>query len=360
MSVRTAAFPRRKGVLATILLFSLGIHILGAVAAGFWVVARYLNSPPPVFEVRRDIRLPAQEREHRMNMAEFDGLTPKPSFTDKLSSARATAFSLPDLPRIPMDQLAVPDPSALMSEQISGLAGSAGLGGGGEGAGGLGGTGKGVSFFGIQDHAKSVVILIDVSDSMFTRTGDARGRTLVRRGSDQSFQAIREEAIRLIRDLSIQSRFGIIRWSGGAYSWRPQLVPATDRNKEEAIRHIRTEIDMKSAPPRNGRPGGTRHDYALEEAFRLQPETLFMLTDGNATSAAGGGLSAIPADDIWKVADEGQRSLRSPARLHVIYYLTGAEKEDEERMLRGLASKNGGQFRKTQASGRKDSSKRGR
>ena len=219
------------------------------------------------------------------------------------------------------------------------------------GAGGLGGTGKGVSFFGIQDQSKSVVIMIDVSDSMFTRTGDARGRVLVRKGASQSFQAVRDEAIRLVRDLSIQSRFGLIRWSGGAYSWKPHLVPATDKNKEEAIRHIETEIDMKTAPPRNGRPGGTRHDYALEEAFRLRPETLFMLTDGNATSSAGGGLRPIPAEDIWQAAEIGQRGLQSPARLHVIYYLTGAEKEDEERMLRGLATKNGGQFRKTHASG---------
>jgi len=74
-----------------------------------------------------------------------------------------------------------------------------------------------------------------------------------------------------------------------------------------------------------------------------------MLTDGNATSSEGRGLSHIPAEVIWKVAEEGQKNLQTPARFHVIYYLTGAEKEAEERMLKGLASQNTGQFRKIEA-----------
>ena len=112
--------------------------------------------------------------------------------------------------------------------------------------GGGGGNGTAINFFGIRDISTSVVIMIDVSDSMFTRTGDASGRKLVRHGKDQNFQVIREEAIKLVQSLTPQTRFGIVRWSGGAYSWKPELVPATEENKQAAITHIQNEVDYKN------------------------------------------------------------------------------------------------------------------
>jgi hypothetical protein len=110
----------------------------------------------------------------------------------------------------------------------------------------------------------------------------------------------------------------------------------------------------KNGKPKPGKPGGTRHDYALAEAFSLKPETIYMLTDGNATeSQAGGGLKPIPPQDIYRVAEEGQKELTKKAHLHVIYYLNGQEKSGEVNMLRGLASRNSGKFQKVEAKGRK-------
>ena len=121
-----------------------------------------------------------------------------------------------------------------------GATGAPSLGGGG------GGNGTAINFFGIRDISTSVVIMIDVSDSMFTRTGDASGRKLVRHGKDQNFQVIRDEAIKLVQSLTPQTRFGIVRWSGGAYSWKTELVPATEENKQAAIAHIQGEVDYKN------------------------------------------------------------------------------------------------------------------
>ena len=53
----------------------------------------------------KDIRLAAWERERKMNMAAFDGMAPKPSFTDKLQSLRPAVLALPELPRIRTDRL---------------------------------------------------------------------------------------------------------------------------------------------------------------------------------------------------------------------------------------------------------------
>jgi hypothetical protein len=323
--------------------------------AGAIIVARYFNPPPAEFKATRDVRVAAQEREHKMNMAAFDALTPKPSFNDKIASIRPTQLALPELPKMPMDQLVPLDAAAMITDTVAALTGATGFGAAGGGAAGGSGNalkfGK-VSFFGISDEARSVVIMIDVSDSMFTRTGDAEGGKLVKSGAEQSFQAVRDEAIKLVEGLSVNARFGIVRWSGGAYSWKPELVPATDDNKKAAVAHIQKEVDMKTARPKDGRPGGTRHDYALEEAFALKPEVIFLISDGNATGAQpGGGLEQIPAKDIWAVADAGQKALDKQARIHAIYYVTGGDKADERAMLSGLARKNGGRFRQVKAPG---------
>ena len=77
-------------------------------------------------------------------------------------------------------------------------------------------------------------------------------------GKDQNFQVIRDEAIKLVQSLTPQTRFGIVRWSGGAYSWKPELVPATEENKQAAIAHIQNEVDYKTAKAK----GKTRRNAA--------------------------------------------------------------------------------------------------
>ncbi|MGC1480097.1 MAG: hypothetical protein WA771_06315, partial [Chthoniobacterales bacterium] len=142
---------RLRKLLITILIGVVLLHVGFGVVAGVLVVARYLMPPPATFEVQRDIKIPAKEREHRMNMDAFDAMTPKPSFNDKMQSIQPTDFALPDLPKIPMDQMLPLDPSEIVSDQVSSMVGTAGLGGGGgQGGGGLGGEGSGVSFMGIQ------------------------------------------------------------------------------------------------------------------------------------------------------------------------------------------------------------------
>jgi hypothetical protein len=262
----------------------------------------------------------------------------------------AAKVELPPMPELTGPKNATPPPlmgAAGQSNALTrpGMIGSAA----GTGAGAV------INFFGIRDRSSSVVIMIDVSDSMFTRTGDAEGGKLIKHGKEQNFQTVREEAIRLVQSLGPNLQFGIVRWAGSAQSWKSELIPATDENKRAAIEHIQEDVDMKTAKAKRGDAGGTRHDLALQAAFRLKPEVIYMLTDGNATIAEHGhGMKPIPAEDIYKTAADGQKGLRNSARIHVIYYLTGTEREDEREMLMTLASRNGGQFRGVAATGRKE------
>ena len=93
----------------------------------------------------------------------------------------------------------------------------------------------------------------------------------------------------------------------------------------------------------------------MEEAFKLKPETIYMITDGNATAAQpGGGLQPIASEELFKVTETGQKTLTKRARLHIIYYLNGKEKADEKQMLMSLSARNSGQFRQVTAPGRRE------
>ena len=102
---------RRRRIIISVIVVSIAVHVIGGILAGIWIVARFILATPTTFEVKKQIRIAAEEREHRMNMAEFDAARPKPSFTDKMSTARPTDFSLPDLPSLPIDTAATIDPS---------------------------------------------------------------------------------------------------------------------------------------------------------------------------------------------------------------------------------------------------------
>jgi len=277
-------------------------------------------------------------------------------------STRSTKIVLPELPTIDLEQMLPLDPSELVSDQVAAMATTAGAGVGKITVlSGSGGQSAGLRFFDIEDRARSVVIMIDVSASMFGRTGDYDYSTskLVRKGKEQSFQTVREEAFKLVGSLSPATRFNIIHWSGSARVWKDELVRATDTNKAAAKEHIQTKVDANKARPRGGRPGGTRHDYALETLFGLEPETAFMLTDGNATKTVKGeGNRPIPNKDIFQQISSAKNGEKPLPRIHTLYYLTGADKKEEEKLLRGIATRTGGKFRKVKVEGLKKKRRR--
>lgn len=340
---------------------SLGVSVL--IHAGIiglavaWVFrGAFIPEPKPDFTPpSKRVFLPAQIRQQSLSNARHDAAAPRPTFSKRMASPAPGPVTVPPMPDVDLKQMLPLDPSELVSDQVSGMIGASGYGRGtGRGLSGGGGTGKGsgMAFFDIRDTARSVVIMIDVSQSMFSRTGDydSGSRKLLKEGSEQSFDVIRQEAGKMIQGLGPDTRFGIIRWSGSARCWKPELVRATDANKREAIAHITDEVDANTAPPTGGRPGGTRHDYAIEELLRLAPESAFMLTDGNATATQpGGGMKTIPADILLDQLTAASKSREILPRIHTIYYLTGADKKEEEDMLKAIARKTKGKFRKVEA-----------
>jgi hypothetical protein len=327
---------------------AVGVVLLALGVAGAVIVARYLAPPGVAFEAppKKVLKIPPQVREVRLAQAEFEAAAPLPAFPMPALSSRVMDSGLPPLPAMPMDASLPSLPGTILgaaagSAAAAGSSGAGGLGSGGLGAGsGLGGLASGVGFFGIQDRGESVVLMIDVSGSMFLRLGDA------------AFETVRDEAAQLVDALAPGTRFGIVVWSGGAGRWREQLVPASAENREAARAfiagldgHAYRRLGRMCAQVLRDEAGGTRHDLALRQAFTLKPEVVYLISDGNAMR----GTDAMANEEIWSLARGLQKELETPARLHAIYFVTGPAKANERELLQKLARSNGGKFREVSA-----------
>jgi len=338
---------RLRKLVITILIAVVALHVAVGIVAGILVVARYLLPPPATFEIQKDIRLPAKEREHKMNMSEFDSMTPKPSFNDRLQSIRPTDFSLPELPKVPMDQMLPLDPSAIVSDQVSSMVGTAGMGDGGSGGSGMGGMGNGVSFMGVQSEGSKILLLFDVSTSVVNKA--------IKAGMPVS--KIKEETSTLISKLPISSRFGVIQFTRNFKPFKTELLPATDQNRAEGTAWVESEwVEsgmMQASSKVTSNPTGIIGVLAL--AAKMQPDLVFIISDGSfqwtpptgekrsgeETSSFG---EDVPFDRLGKALDDLQKALPEQATIHFIGF--GMDPEDQ-RGIRRVISRygNGGKVR---------------
>lgn len=170
----------------------------------------------------------------------------------------------------------------------------------GSGMGGFGGTGQGGSFFGTPSAGKSVILVIDVSTSMDRECG-ANG-----------IAAIRSEIERTINAFRPGSKFNIICFGNLADGFMKKPVSATSKNKKAAIAFMKDyytragftrtrtadNVSDKGIPYVKIRPGdfkatentsgGSRYDLALIAALEQEPETVFLLTDGQPSTSRDG------------------------------------------------------------------------
>jgi hypothetical protein len=288
---------QRKRLILIVVLASVGIHVIAGIVAGIIIVARFLAEPPAEFKVTKDIRIPAQDREHKMNMAAFDGMAPQPSFTDKLQSLRPGPLALPELPEVPIDQLLPLDPAEILADQVAALAGSAGLGSGiapgAMGAAGTRGIRSGFSFMGIESTGKRVLLIFDVSTSVLNK---ARKRGI-------SLKKIKEETVALLQQLPINARFGIIQFTQNYKAFRDELVAATDANRATAKAWIDDEwvetgtMQASAKVMRNARGVAG----VLELAAQMSPDVIFLISDASFQWKEGGGLSDVPWREVEKI-----------------------------------------------------------
>jgi hypothetical protein len=328
---------QRKRLVFTIVLASVGIHVVAAIFAGIIIIARFLAEPSAEFTVTKDIRIPVQDREHKMNMAAFDGMAPKPSFTDTLHSLRPGPIALPELPKVPMDQLLPLDPAEILVDQVATLVGTGGPGSGiapgAVGSGGPAGIKSSFSFMGIESTGRRVLLIFDVSASVLNK---ARKRGI-------SLAKIKEETIALLQQLPVNARFGIIQFTQNFKAFREELIPATDSNRSTAKNWIENEWvetgSMQASARVTKNPRGVVG--VLELAGRLLPDVIFLISDGSFQWKEGGTLSDVP----WK---EIQRVVKGPLQANQgcpLNFIGFEMKPDDKREMASIVRATSGKMR---------------
>jgi hypothetical protein len=334
----TLGAPAKKGgvkkIIITVLLISVGVHVAAGIIAGIVVVARYFAAPPAEFKAAKDVRLPAKKREQRMNMAAFDAAAPKPTFSDRMQSTRPTAFSLPDVPAVPVDQILPMDASSIITDQVASAADTQGLGAStGALAGGSGGFGgKGLSFLGVDSSGQRILLMVDISGTVVNKAAKA----------GISPEKLREELITLINKLPITSRFSIIQYAGNYKPFSKELVPASQPNKTLALDWIRNEwvtsggiqVSKKTVASPSGFIG------VLQAAGAMNPDAVFIITDGSYKSKVH--TSGIPWDEIRKVSDQLKDSDGRRTKINVIAFEAG---DEDLKQMKRMSQSSGGNLR---------------
>lgn len=340
---RSVRPPRRQGLTGA-LMGSLMLHGVLGLAAGAWIVAQYIQPPPPRFVAppAPRLKIPPQTRQHRMNLAAHAGLASKPTFKQRLVSLRPTAFALPEAPRMPLDSLLTPDPASLTAGMISGLAGSAGTGaGGGFGLAGAGGKGlgAGLNFLGIQAQGQRILLLFDVSASVVNKAASS-GLPLAR---------IKEETRQMIDKLPVDARFGLIQFVRNYKPFQTELVPATKANRDLARAWIDSEWSESGQMARSGRgviaPTPNGLPPILRAGFAMNPDVVFLISDGSFERGAGGSTEKVPDAELEALIEELQQARTGKAPIHFV----GFRMRDEDKAFwTRMVRRTGGRLREIQ------------
>jgi len=324
----------RRRLVVTIILISIGIHAAAAIVAGIVVVARYFAEAPAEFKTTKDVRIPAKKREAKMNMASLDAIAPKPTFSDKMQSSRPTAFSLPDIPNLPLDQMLPLDPSQLISDQMVSLSNVEAMGSGsGAASAGAGGFGdKGMSFLGIQSSGQRILLLFDVSSSVTHKAAKA----------GVPLEKIQQETINLIRKLPITSKFGIIQFTQNYKPFSKELLPATDNNRTAALNWVQTEWVTKGSMSESSKVISNSQGLigVLDLATEMKPDVIFIISDGSFQWKAGGGSGTIP----WTVVKKRIAENLCKSGDCKVNFIAFEAKSDDTKEMRGISQRSGGKM----------------
>lgn len=323
---RTADAPGQKAgrrrLILGVVAASIGVHAAAAVFAGVWVVVRHFSKPaPPVVPPALPaLMLPPPEPERSPNPAAAAGGAPKAAFADRIQSLRPGNIKLPSLPKIPLPGVtasldALPPSSVLAGTDFGGP----GLHGGGLG----GGTGTGVSFLGVHTNSKRIVLMYDVS----TTVAKAAAR------AGMPMERIRDETATLVANLGVNTRFTLVEFARNYAFFSPELLPSTKTNREAAHRWLHTYFAVNGSFPAStpgtvtGSPGFL---VALEAVFRLQPDSIFIISDGSMQRGQRGN-DTIPVAEIEARLVQFQQALPQPAG---IFFLGVGVTPENEKALR--------------------------
>ncbi|MEM6821445.1 MAG: hypothetical protein AAF558_05845 [Verrucomicrobiota bacterium] len=323
----------RRKVVVSVIMVSVIIHLIGGFGAAIWIVAKYFKPPEATFVAKKMVTIPPKIIDPKMAAAEFDAAAPKPVLDQKIASLRATDFALPDLPQMPVDQIIDFNPSTLVSDQVTGMLGKLGSGGGGSGGGG---QGDGMNFFGLQATGKSVLIIFDISQSVVTKAERA----------GVSIETIRDETLKLIDQLSINTTFNLFQFSRYYQPFSKSLVAPTQENKEKAKAWLEKDFQTDGSlgrrdvrgvvSPQGGEDNGVV--FVLTAAMELKPDVIFFISDGSFQSSQHSGQ--VPWELLEDLVKTYEKKMPELSKLNFLgFEMKSPDRKEMKKIVRDLGGK---------------------
>ncbi len=344
------------------LFLAIGVHALIAIGATFWIVGNHDAPPRKKFMPPGGSAEQAKKgAEHKVSLGRKQSTMSAPEQAKRVVTNSAFAkVALPDMPEMPS---ATTDVFANRAIGLGG-AGNA-FGATGTPGGGGGGGGSGINFFGLRTRAKSIVFLVDVSDSMVSPLSAevlaarlAPGAPRPAPKGPQTYKSLEIEITRGIRSLDKAMTFSLVCFAGDVEAYKPSLVPANDLEKEHAIKWLQAhspglnlaasnrEFDRVAAGFDKGKAGvansvtkfnhsGTRSLAALKSAFAMNPDAICFVSDGEPTD---GGYKS---EDMLPAIEALQKQLPRPASINTVAFFADGGFD----LMKNLAEKNQGIFK---------------
>ncbi len=348
-----------KIVLRKWLFVAIGVHIIFAIIATIWIVSSNQVTRKKFMAPGAGPDSAKQSAEHKVSLGRKQSTMSAPEQAKRVTTNSAFAkVALPEMPELPS---ATTDVFANRAIGMGGSGTSSGVTG--TAGGGGNGNGSGINFFGLRTRAKSIVLLVDVSDSMVMDL--AKGpikpgmpvRTQPIKGI-QTYAALEAEVWRVIRSLDAGIAFNVVCFAGDVKPYKDgMLVAANDAQKEGAIRFIRqyspalnaiAEQRAKARAAEGFQPAegattdathfnhaATRTMAALDYAFKMNPDAICLVSDGIPTDGGFGGT------EILAKLKTMQAALPRPAVINVVAYLA----DGGQKFMADLAAQNQGSFK---------------
>jgi len=172
---------------------------------------------------------------------------------------------------------------------------------GGEDGTPLGGHGKdesgdaGKGYYGIPVVTGKAIFILDVSGSMSKSTKDS-GRDPAD-GEISKIEQAKRELARAVTNFTAKGKLNMIIFNDIVKAWRETMVPASKKNKAEALQWVK---DLSATSSTNiydalQKAFGIAGMGVNDRHYRVEADTIFLLSDGSPTKPTG------EADDWQKI-----------------------------------------------------------
>ena len=264
------------------IMVSLLIHLAIGFTATFVTIAVIYSRPKVMFEAKPQPGIPARKLEHSIRVKQMQKQVRKPQVLQRLATAGPSKIALPEMPRLSTPDVKNLRDTPLLSAKAGSTLGGLGGIGGGAGRGLTGGSGySDTRFFGENVRTRAICILMDISPSMV-----AKGVV----------EDVREETGKMMESLSPVTKFDVVAFVDGSMPFTPQMVFATQDNKQKAMEWLKQRFDGRRQGNLPGFSGSTPYD-ALKLAVELGSDTIFVLSDDPPYLKEGKASSGIEIKD---------------------------------------------------------------